>query len=243
MSHRPPRLSREVRRQLDVLLDEAFACLDDGVIEDARAHLAAAEVLAALDPDVLYLAAEIAVQNQDWSHARHKLEHALTLVPSFADAHALISQVFEHLGDRKAMIAHSLQVLALDARADRRRGPDKSELFAFIEGEVRRVFSALPPELCVRLRDVPVVLEARPSFALVREGFDPRALGLFEGRTDGDHSSVAVAPTRIVLFYANLLAICEDMDVLSEQIEITVLHEIGHFFGLDEDGVAALGLA
>ena len=79
--------------------------------------------------------------------------------------------------------------------------------------------------------------------SLVREGFDPRALGLFEGHTDGDVSSVVLAPTRIVLFYANLLAACDDADMLSEQIEVTVLHEIGHFFGLDEEGVAALGLA
>jgi predicted Zn-dependent protease with MMP-like domain len=88
------------------------------------------------------------------------------------------------------------------------------------------------------------VLEARPAEALVREGFDPRALGLFEGQGDlGQHSGATHdAPTRIVLFYANLLASFPDEDALREEIEVTILHEIGHFFGLDEDDMERLGL-
>ncbi|RPI57721.1 MAG: hypothetical protein EHM50_11480, partial [Lysobacterales bacterium] len=53
---------------------------------------------------------------------------------------------------------------------------------------------------------------------------------------------LALAPTRIVLFCSNLLVGFPDRDELAEQIEITILHEIGHFFGLDEDAVARLGL-
>ncbi len=49
-------------------------------------------------------------------------------------------------------------------------------------------------------------------------------------------------PARIVIFYANLIATCRDEDELEEQLRITLLHEIGHALGLDEDEVDALGL-
>mgnify|MGYP005813335487 CR=1 FL=1 len=49
------------------------------------------------------------------------------------------------------------------------------------------------------------------------------------------------APTRIVLFTSNLLASFADDD-LEEQVEITVLHEVGHYFGLDENDMVRLGL-
>ena len=78
----------------------------------------------------------------------------------------------------------------------------------------------------------------------MREGFDPRALGLFEGADDAGQRSgeIQVAPTRIVLFYANLLASFPDEDALREEIDITIRHEVGHFFGLDEDDMERLGL-
>ena len=50
------------------------------------------------------------------------------------------------------------------------------------------------------------------------------------------------APTRIVLFWTNLLDVADDDDSLAEEVETTVLHEIAHYFGLDEEQVAALGL-
>jgi predicted Zn-dependent protease with MMP-like domain len=101
------------------------------------------------------------------------------------------------------------------------------------------------------MQDVPVALEPRPNQGLVADGFDPRALGLFEGIDDQGQRSVGdmmgergdlLRPTRIVLFYANLLATCASGEELAKEVVVTVLHEIGHFFGLDEDGVAALGL-
>jgi predicted Zn-dependent protease with MMP-like domain len=45
-----------------------------------------------------------------------------------------------------------------------------------------------------------------------------------------------------VLFWANLLASGDDDELLAEQVEVTILHEIAHFFGLDEDEIVRLGL-
>ena len=50
-------------------------------------------------------------------------------------------------------------------------------------------------------------------------------------------------PARVVVFTHNLLAECEDRRTLAEQIEITILHEIGHYFGLEEHDMDDLGLA
>ena len=79
---------------------------------------------------------------------------------------------------------------------------------------------------------------------IIEEGFDPRALGLFEGPDDFGQRSVHAPPTpsRIVLFYMNLEASFPERDALAEEIEVTILHELGHYFGLDEDDVERLGL-
>ncbi|MCA9711264.1 MAG: metallopeptidase family protein, partial [Myxococcales bacterium] len=107
-----------------------------------------------------------------------------------------------------------------------------------------RLLEGLPEPFASRLADVPVVLEPRPGAALVADGFDPRAFGLFEGPEDFGRRSHAVTdrPSRIVLFWANLLDAFGDETQLHAEVEVTLLHEIGHFFGLDEDGVDALGL-
>ena len=54
----------------------------------------------------------------------------------------------------------------------------------------------------------------------------------------------ATAPTRIVLYAANLAAYVDpdDEQELAREVEITLLHEIGHYFGLGEAEVEALGL-
>jgi predicted Zn-dependent protease with MMP-like domain len=103
---------------------------------------------------------------------------------------------------------------------------------------------ALPEEFRNRLRHVPVVIEDRPAKHLVEEGFDPRSYGLFEGQ---DHGAVlanqgADSVTRIVLYAANLIADFPESEDLEEEVRITVMHECGHFFGLDEDDMERLGL-
>lgn len=148
------------------------------------------------------------------------------------------------------MIEHDLRVLAMDGNTDLRAGIGTRDDLRFIEACAREVLDTLPRHLGERLAEIPVMLEPRPGEALVREGFDPRALGLFEGATHGtrrqigaiESGGVDLQSTRIVLYYGPLLAACRDDEELAEQIEVTILHEIGHFFDLDEDEVAALGL-
>jgi len=176
--------------------------------------------------------------------ARPHLLRALELDPRFADAHHALAQVYEEAGDHASMVRHYLEVLRLDAHDDIGAGIGTPDDQRWIAAAAEEVLEGLPEEFRERLHNVPVVLEARPARYLVEEGFDPRALGLFEGP---DHFSqrgveASAAPSRIVLFFANLLAMYPDEDDLAEQVEVTILHEIGHYFGLSEEDMERLEL-
>ncbi|MBX7084088.1 MAG: metallopeptidase family protein [Nannocystaceae bacterium] len=226
------------------LCDEALELLAREQFARARTSIAEAVAIAPHSVEALLLQAELALLDEDLARAAEYLHAGLRDDPDHADAHHLLARVLEDLGDHAGMVEHDLRVLALDAQLDRRHVIGTPDDLEFIEEQARRTLEGLPPHLAERVEHVPVVLEARPSVALVREGFDSRALGLFEGPTDFMHRAgqTDVRPTRIVLFYGNLLAMTQDDDELAEQVEVTVLHELGHFFGLDEDDVAELGL-
>lgn len=238
------RLSPALAEALTLLVDEALDLIARDEVERARASVAEAVALAPDSAEARHLQAELALADDAPESARDHLRAAVQDDPDHADAHHLLARVLEELGDRAGMIEHDLRVLTLDARTDRRHAIGTPDDLAFIEEHARAALAGLPPHLAERVEHVPVVLEPRPHPALVREGFDSRALGLFEGPTDVMHQlgHGDLLPARIVLFYANLLAMTRDDDELAEQVEITVLHELGHFFGLDEDEVADLGL-
>ena len=100
---------------------------------------------------------------------------------------------------------------------------------------VRSALDTLPPHLAAGLRNVAVVVEdENPE--------DPDLYGLFEGipLTDGGPGPGDL-PSRIAIYRRPLEADFADVDELREEIRITVLHELGHYFGLDEDRLAELG--
>jgi predicted Zn-dependent protease with MMP-like domain len=232
-------MSRSER--LELALESVDRCLAEGDLEGAEAAaMRAAELAGHQDADVHYARACIAWQKEGPAAAAPLLRATVRADPRHADAHHGLAQLAELEGDRPTMIEHFLRVQTLDARADRQARIGSRADLDHIEAVAQDVLDALPAPFSDRLAHVPVVLERRPSRDLVRSGFDPRSLGLFEGAPDGDLHTVA--PTRIVLFANNLLADFPDPRELDEQIEITLLHEIGHFFNLDEDDMHRLGL-
>lgn len=228
-------------RELDEALSTIDAALAEGDLAAAQRALARCVALVGdEDPDVAYARACIVWEQDGSREARPHLLRAIDLDPEHADAHYALAREAEERGDRRTMVEHLLRVLKLDARADRAARVGNARELDHIEGVAREVLASLPSPFVERLEHVPIVLERRPSPELVKTGFDPRALGLFEGATDGDMHTMA--PTRIVLFVNNLLADFPRDPLLSEQIEITLLHEIGHYFNLDEDDMVRLGL-
>ena len=222
-------------------LDQFDAALAEGDQEAARTAWQGARDLAGDDePEVAYAQARLVREEDGDDEARALFERVVELDDTHADAHHDLALLAEAREDRKAMIEHFQRVRVLDAKRDRDAKLGNAHELAHIERVAHDVLAGLPPPWGERLSDVPVILERHPSKDVVAEGFDPRSIGLFEGRTHGDEDTPA--PSRIVLYTCNLLAEFPKEPELSQEIEVTLLHEIGHFFGLDEDDMERLGL-
>ena len=110
----------------------------------------------------------------------------------------------------------------------------------------RRAIKRLTRELRPYADECMVLVKRRPSRKLLRElevPEDEGLYGLYEGPSIGErrHDEIAEAPPRIILFYEPLIEDCETAAELEQEIHLTVLHEIGHHFGIDEDRLAELG--
>ena len=91
------------------------------------------------------------------------------------------------------------------------------------------------------------MIERRPT-ALDRKqaGLGPRSLllGLYHGiplTQRGEYYNL-VAPDKISIYQEHVEAICSDDDEVREQVRKTVLHELGHYFGIDDDRLHELGM-
>lgn len=74
---------------------------------------------------------------------------------------------------------------------------------------------------------------------------DPDLFGLYEGvpLTERDSSYAGYLPDRIRIFRNNILAACDDEDDVVEETYVTVVHEVAHFFGIDDARLDELGYA
>lgn len=102
--------------------------------------------------------------------------------------------------------------------------------------EIHRVLASLPPDIKEEA--------SRCAILLATHDVDEGLLGLFEGNalSDGDAQSAEELP-RITLFLDTIWDEAEgDPKLFREEVVTTLLHELGHFLGLDEDEVEALGL-
>ena len=105
----------------------------------------------------------------------------------------------------------------------------------------------LPKEFREQLHNVEIVVEQRLSDRQMRAlDLDPAEdvlYGLYEGIPLPDRSALdpPILPDKITLFAEPLLRDFPDPEELREQIRLTVLHEIAHYFGMDDDEIEKLG--
>ena len=111
--------------------------------------------------------------------------------------------------------------------------------------EVAALRLELPREMARRAAEVPVVMLARPTKAMVRDdGIDPDLLGLFVGPNcaEGVESGDPLPP-EILLFLENLWDFADgDEDAFREEVRVTYFHELGHYIGLEEGDLEDRGL-
>ncbi|WP_069161990.1 metallopeptidase family protein [Nocardia altamirensis] len=94
----------------------------------------------------------------------------------------------------------------------------------------------IPPELTRAIDNVVVLIEPHnPN--------DPDLLGLYQGiaLTERDSHYGGSLPDTITIYRDTILAICADEAEVVEEVAITVIHEIAHYFGIDEDRLHQLG--
>ena len=108
-----------------------------------------------------------------------------------------------------------------------------SEHFEQLVGDA---LDLLPPKLASAIDNVVVLIADRHPD-------DPEVLGLYEGiaLTERDTTYAGVLPDTITIFREPLLEICDDEAELVEEVAITVIHEIAHHFGIDDDRLQELG--
>jgi len=105
---------------------------------------------------------------------------------------------------------------------------------------VAAALDRVPSELADLMDNCVVLVEDRPP-----EDAPDDLLGLYEGipLTERGEFYSAVLPDRIYVFREPILAICETFDDVVEEVHITVVHEIAHHFGVDDDRLHELGYA
>ena len=110
---------------------------------------------------------------------------------------------------------------------------------AAFERLVDESLDGIPEELAQLVSNVVVLVEDDPPPE------DPDLLGLYDGvaltERYGDYGMQL--PDRIFVFRNPLMAMCETPDELAEEVRITVVHEVAHHFGIDDDRLHDLGYA
>jgi predicted Zn-dependent protease with MMP-like domain len=98
---------------------------------------------------------------------------------------------------------------------------------------------ALPDEMVDGLDNVVFVVEDRP------EDGSLDLLGLYDGvaLTERDSYGFGEMPDRIILYREPLLDLCDDEEQLRDEIHVTLVHEIAHFYGIDDARLHELGWA
>ncbi|MGI8335822.1 metallopeptidase family protein [Actinomadura scrupuli] len=103
------------------------------------------------------------------------------------------------------------------------------------EDLVAEALDTIPPELASHMNNVVVVVED--------ESPEPGLLGLYRGvpLTERGDWYAGVLPDQITIYRNEILKVCETLDDVVAEVRVTVVHEVGHHFGIDDDRLHELG--
>jgi predicted Zn-dependent protease with MMP-like domain len=227
----------------DLRIVDAAISLDESEPHRALQALDGAERSA--DPALFFhLRAVAHYELARFEEAREDAARALAVHPDLAEAHDLMSRACDHLGDAEGAAAHAREARDID--------PDAFPLplevpAAKFDALVERAVAELPQRFRRQLDQVPLLVEDLPRREVLTAEdppLSPDLLGLHVG-PDVIRASHLDTPSvhAIFLFRRNLLRSCGDLEELEREVRITVLHEVGHMLGFDEDDLDQMGLA
>lgn len=202
------------------------------------------------DPSVTMMLTSLAIDLEELDLAQRFLDRIVTSPSSddpeekalLADKLHLQGELYGQRGDKAAQATAWIEVRRLDQANDATADePGFTPPEAEIAVAAEEIVDALPLKVRQHMLNVPILLDTAPSDDLIRDGVDPRSLGLFSG-TPMSEPTPMPAPTAIHLFTRNIGRFSADNDEFIEQLEITIWHETAHFFGLEDDDLEQLGL-
>jgi len=268
----------EDSEELDELLEEAEAALDEGKIDraiellephvdlvDAHPEVRAMFGLALFyagdydeafdflmesvdqDPDDAECRGALGVCHffrLEFATAEKELRRAILTEEDWAEAHYWLGRVVEFQGRYpQAMVSfQKAQTLDPEHYQAPRRIRDED-----LDSVMQDAIGGLPDRIKSAIDDVAVLVEEYPTEELLRETqppFPPDILGIFTG-TSKLGQSVAhsgTVPSSIHIFRRNIEHFVGEREEIVDEMRVTLLHEIGHSLGMDEEELEALGL-
>jgi predicted Zn-dependent protease with MMP-like domain len=233
----------ELRGRLALLEGQALVAL--GGARDALSRIAEAARALPGDLDVRAEEANALYELCRFEEAAAVLTRILQEDPGDPWSHWLLGLCFERLG-RPALSARHLasarEIAPDDFAESVSLSPD-----AF-EQVVEDALAELPAPVRNYLANVAVSVEDLPDVEELQASDPPHSpsiLGIFRGSPLGDKASMdpwSHFPSSIALFQRNLERFARTREELQDEIRVTVLHEVGHFLGLDEEQLRDLGL-
>lgn len=228
----------------DVMLFLGDAEFDWG---DLEAALEAYDSAVELDPDwadALAARARCLVEIGRMNEARSDVERALRLDSRCAQAHYVRAILLEFAG----RLRHSDAAYRTAARLEPEHFivPIRVNRKTF-DAAVRKAIARLPRKIKERMEGVEVYVKDIPDVTGAAEPrISPLVMGVFDGYSITERrisDPWSQFPPRICLYQRNIERVCSTHEDLVEEIEITLLHEVGHYFGLEEDDLERIDLA
>jgi predicted Zn-dependent protease with MMP-like domain len=104
---------------------------------------------------------------------------------------------------------------------------------------VERALDLLPDQVAEQIANVAVIVQDVPP-----PDQPPDLLGYYDGVPMTErfgYGGIGALPDRIVIFREPILAICDTLEDVVDEVVITVVHEVAHFYGIEEDRIHDLG--
>lgn len=226
-------------KKLDRLLDRAEDLVDRESFEEAKAVLGSLPPPPWIDPSFHVRAADLLQELGILDDAEKHYRHALALDSQSADALHGLGVLHAIRGEYDDMLDAWLATRALDLK-------EPPPPWALTEDELSSIaeaaFAEIPAEIREKLANLPIIVTDYPAEALIREGIDPRTLGLITGVPYAQQFTEQTSLDCVQLYQKNIERIATTREEVAAEIRITVLHETAHYFGLDDDDLDDIGL-